>query len=151
VLLADEQWRKRAANPLAKTFAAMSRPANGDEVRILSSATMYGPLPVPAEYLEDTSDGAPPPLNWFINAVWTEPASRRKGIAAQVLAEAERAVSALAAAQGRDCLILVQVKRNNTGGAKALYEQRGYVFRHVRKEDEGDDNLEGSLLLKIGG
>lgn len=110
-------------NPLATTLVALRDPPpernmnhpGGEVVPILSATTVIGPL-APSEALKerlnntrmqtgttDTATGSPRLQVWAINAVWTAPEARRKGIAAHLMREAIRLVQEQERARARRC------------------------------------------------
>ncbi|KAL8370968.1 hypothetical protein RB595_001024 [Gaeumannomyces hyphopodioides] len=131
----DSQWLQRLHNPAATTFVA----AGEDGGQVLSSLTLFR-TPDPDS---DGGGGGGPhqqvAAHWAVNAVWTRPSARRRGVAAAVLAEAVR--WARDAAGCRRCVLSVEVYETN-GVALALYNAAG--FRVVGRQEAEVEVEEGA-------
>ncbi|KAG8427497.1 hypothetical protein J3459_006674 [Metarhizium acridum] len=136
--MADDFWRGRVLNPNAKTFVAMQKQV-GD---ILSSVTIVrhvsAPSKVQAQFGPEAEYTASEQvLHWEVNAVYTAPAARRRGLGRKVIEAAVKETRGAADSEGKPCLITVLVKKNNTA-ARILYERAG--FQALGGVD-GDDAL----------
>jgi ribosomal protein S18 acetylase RimI-like enzyme len=69
----------------------------------------------------------PPARAWYVDALAVAPASRRRGVARQLLAEADRR----AGAAGLECVALDTGVEN--APARALYEAAGFTLAEVRE------------------
>ena len=93
--------------------------------------TIRDNLPVPAK-LAARYPG--PLVRWHVTGVFTLPEARRQGIANAVMTAGTQFAVHAAAAQGKDCLLTVDVYTDNAS-AKLHYEKAGFaVF------SEGQDN-----------
>ncbi|KAM7192006.1 hypothetical protein V8F33_008584 [Rhypophila sp. PSN 637] len=146
---------------------------------MLSATTVVGPIPSPLELVKYINDNKKvtdhprgierdhetssvpeiDPLGWEINAVWTVPEARRRGIArhflhevirlvqsrGQAAASSQRASSEYPGEEGPQAaagrrgsrFLVVGVEKNNTT-ALALYTKSGYVPFSEVKEGERD-------------
>jgi ribosomal protein S18 acetylase RimI-like enzyme len=105
----------------------------GDElarrfVRLTVSQSPPWRLPALFRHLRATASVAPhpPPGVLYVDALATDPAHRRRGVARVLLAEADR----LAAAAGLDGVALDTGIENRA--ARALYERSGFTQRGLR-------------------
>jgi ribosomal protein S18 acetylase RimI-like enzyme len=92
---------------------------DGPVRRVLSSLTLFAS--------EDNPSG---PMSWHVNAVFTLPEARRKGIASAVMAAAKRFAKEQAQAGNRDFFLVVTVLPANPS-AQLLYEKLGFKVRSV--------------------
>lgn len=142
----DERWEERLYNPDARTFVAV----DAEHRRVLSSVTLIGPRPVPEDIqcasLSTTS--GEPPLHWQINAVYTAPEARRRGIGMAVITAAVRLAIEQAAGQGRGCLLTILTDEVNTM-AMGLYQKAGFAVSNLTTD--GDLQLVRFLPLERSG
>lgn len=75
-----------------------------------------------------------PLVRWHVTGVFTLPDARRQGIANDVMKNGTQYAVRSAAAQGRNCLLTVDVYTDNAS-AKLHYEKAGFVVF-----SEGQDN-----------
>lgn len=129
VALDDNVWYKRLSNPIANSFLAVQ-----DSGKILSMSTMNGPLPYGTLVLpplgnqltgQDGWEGNEP-LHFRINAIFTLPEARQKGISKALLESSIKHSMDNACARGKDIVFSVIVNTDNLK-AKALYESVGFV------------------------
>lgn len=142
----EDFWRDRVTNISAKIYVAVH--PESDEV--LSSATLIRIIPVPPNLkarlgIEIGQAENEPLLHWAVNAVYTTPASRRKGIGREVMAFALKDAVNIAISEGKSCLFTVLVKRDNIG-ARSMYEKAGFTV--IGDAPEGD-TLELSLWTPL--
>lgn len=99
----------------------------GDDRKVLSSATLLGPLSIPddPELARKISDLPPGMLYWQMVAVYTRLEARRKGLAREVLDRVWEWAAQKAATLGSSCVVTMEVMRENHG-AKRLYEEMGF-------------------------
>ncbi|KAL8360381.1 hypothetical protein RB601_007271 [Gaeumannomyces tritici] len=138
----DSQWLQRLHNPAATTFVASSEEDDDDDGKqVLSSLTLF-------RMLDPDPDPDPDPhrqvaeAHWAVNAVWTRPGARRRGLAAAVLADAVRWARDAAGPSSRCCCVLTAHVYETNGAALALYEAAG--FRRVaagRQEEEEEEGV----------
>lgn len=96
---------------------------DGPVRRVLSSLTLFAS----EDNAQPASSG---PMSWHVNAVFTLPEARRKGIASAVMAAAKRFAKEQAQAGNRDFFLVVTVLPANPS-AKLLYENLGFKVRSV--------------------
>jgi len=144
----DQHWYDRLANPKAATFVAVQLD------RIVSNIVVLGPLLFgpegfpPADNPWLALEGEAPKeeqAEWHyrINAIFTLPEARGKGIAQALLAAGLKYGADEAAAVGKSFVGSIVVGSNNIP-ARKLYEKCGFVFIREDKEPTG----EGVILLK---
>ncbi|KFG85859.1 putative GNAT family acetyltransferase [Metarhizium anisopliae] len=138
VSMADDFWRGRLLNPNAKTFVAIQK-HDGD---ILSSVTIVRNVSVPQGVksqlrIKADHEATQQVSHWEVNAVYTAPGARRRGLGRRVVEAAAKEAREVADSEGKPCLITVLVKKNNAA-ARILYERAGF---QVLGEDDGDDAL----------
>lgn len=100
--------------------------------RILSSVTLVGPRPVPDDIqtVDLSMASGEPPLHWQVNAVYTAPEARRRGIGIALMKAATRSAVEQAAGQGKDCLLTVLTDEVNAR-AMGLYQKAGFAVSNV--------------------
>lgn len=116
----DAEWLARLHNPAATTFIARHHnidPGEAAQSKVLSSLTLVRVVQGEDE-VDDTA-------LWKVNAVFTLPNARRRGIAATLLKEAMCWARKSAKAEGRLCAVAVGVYQTNTAAA-ALYRTVGF-------------------------
>ncbi|SPO07386.1 related to transporter (major facilitator superfamily) [Cephalotrichum gorgonifer] len=133
VAFSDNEWIMRVSNPSETTFVAVNR---DDDGKILSSATLIGPLPIPkdaaiVERIRRLPSGI---LHWQFAAVYTRPEARRTGLAREVLRRAWEWATQKSGSQGSSCIVTADLVKGNHG-AKALYERSGFS---VAGESDGN-------------
>lgn len=121
---------QRVTNPIATTFVAVDK----DDGKVLSSATLVGPLPVPEDpvFAEKTGGLPPGSLHWQLAAVYTRPEVRRCGLSREILRAVWEWASKKSVCQGSSCIVTGDVVPGNHG-ARALYE--GFGFSEVGESD----------------
>lgn len=159
VAFADEDWLKRARNPLAQTFVVV----RSRDRAILAATTLMGPLPLhrtkPASLLisendsnnnnnhsathdgklnndttSTTTDGADAPLSYEVSGVYTRREARGRGFGTALMhaAAVERA-AAEARLRGRRRFEIKTIVYATNAGAVAFYEKRGFVTARARQ------------------
>ncbi|KAH0599395.1 hypothetical protein MHUMG1_02182 [Metarhizium humberi] len=109
---------------------------------ILSSVTIVRNVSVPQGVktqlgLEADHEATQQVSHWEVNAVYTAPGARRRGLGRRVMEAAAKEAQEVADSEGKPCLITVLVKRKNAA-ARILYERAGF---QVLGDDDGDDAL----------
>ncbi|OIW34512.1 acyl-CoA N-acyltransferase [Coniochaeta ligniaria NRRL 30616] len=123
--LGDDAWISRLTNPRAKTFVATRQ--YGPVKRVLSSLTLFA-----SDSNEQAASSGP--MAWHVNAVFTLPEARRKGVASSVMAAAKHFAREQAEAQKRDFFLVTTVLAANPG-AKLLYEKLGFRIASVTEAE----------------
>ncbi|KAK1750181.1 hypothetical protein QBC47DRAFT_394757 [Echria macrotheca] len=125
----DAAWLRRASKPNAWTFAAIQNVANGNRM-VISSLILIGPSDKGSEFRDSSiAEKQRRLLMWEVNAVFTEPAFRRRGIGTAVLDAAARYALEEATALDADCVLMLGVMGGNAEtGARAMYEKAGFVL-----------------------
>ncbi|KAJ9164570.1 Acyl-CoA N-acyltransferase [Coniochaeta hoffmannii] len=119
----DDGWISRVTNPRATTFVATQHHGQGE--RVISSLTLVA--------LDDNDQPAPSgTMSWHVNAVFTLPEARRKGVASAVMAAAKRFAQEHAESRNRRFRLLVTVLTANLD-AKLLYENLGFKVHSVNE------------------
>jgi GNAT superfamily N-acetyltransferase len=129
----DDTWYGRLANPLANTFIAIT-----DTGKIVSAVTMVGPLPLGPELLPPTGNpwiaikeasgqGEKHSSHFRLNAVFTLPKARRRGISKTLTKQSMEYAEREARAQGESDIVLSTVVEATNQSAKALYEAVGFI------------------------
>jgi GNAT superfamily N-acetyltransferase len=125
----DNVWYERLANPIANSFLAI-----GQDDKILSMSTMVGPLSYGTLDLpplgnpwtgQDGWEGSQP-LHFRLNAIFTLPEARRKGISKALIDLSIKHTLGEARARNKAIIFSVIVDTDNLK-AKALYESVGFV------------------------
>lgn len=126
----DNEWIQRVTNPIATTFVAVDE----KDGKVLSSATLVGPLPLPDDPAVAEKAGGLPPgsLHWQLAAVYTRREARRSGLARDVLRAVWEWASEKSVYQGSSCIVTADVMPGNCG-ARSLYE--GFGFSEAGKSD----------------
>jgi ribosomal protein S18 acetylase RimI-like enzyme len=110
----DDAWISRIVKPTVTTFVAVSE-KDGGRRQIVSSLTL----------VVSESNNLRGVMRWDVNAVYTLPEARGRGIASAVMAAAKEFASAEAAARGRDWALMAVVLSTNAE-AQSLYEKLGF-------------------------
>ncbi|RKU45237.1 hypothetical protein DL546_002704 [Coniochaeta pulveracea] len=119
--LDDDAWTSRILKPTVTTFVALSE-SDKSQRRIVSSLTLVASENNDLQGL----------MRWDINAVYTLPEARRRGIASALIAAAQRYVTAEANARGRH-RVLTAVVLSTNAEAQSLYEKLGFVEQSFTK------------------
>ncbi|KAI6372672.1 hypothetical protein MCOR25_003638 [Pyricularia grisea] len=117
----DSEWLARLHNPAVTAFIARrddTDAAESAQLKVLSSLILL-------RVVQGEGDVDNIAL-WEVNAVFTLPDARRKGIATELLKEAMCWARKSAEAEGRLCVLAVRVYMANTTAA-ALYRAVGFV------------------------
>lgn len=91
---------------------------DGPVRRVLSSLTLFA-------FESNEQAASPEPMAWYVNAVFTLPEARRKGVASAVMAAAKQFAHKRAEAQKRNFFLVATVLSTNPS-AKILYENLGF-------------------------
>lgn len=125
----DNVWYERLRNPISNTFMAIWGAG-----QIVSISTVNGPLAIgtrdmPPLGIPQTAygdwDGASP-LHFRLNAIFTMPEARRKGISKALIETSIKYITDEAQAKDKDTVFSIIVDTNNLP-ARALYESAGFV------------------------
>jgi ribosomal protein S18 acetylase RimI-like enzyme len=125
----DNVWYGRLSNPIANTFMAI-----GEAGQLISMSTINGPLSIgtcdmPPLGIPQTVHGAwdgTDPLHFRVNAVFTMPEARRKGLSKAVIERSIKYIMDEAQTRNRETIFSVIVDTDNLP-ARALYESVGFV------------------------
>jgi GNAT superfamily N-acetyltransferase len=152
VAFTDEFWHGRLANPGANTFIAVKESGEIDSMTTLLGPLPYGPEELPAlgnpwnhltgqSVLDERN-----PLHFRLNAVFTAPEARRKGVAQGVIKTAiDWAMSHVPSVRKSDLVISVVVELEVLA-AKALYEKCGFVETLRIQKQEKDYAVNVAML-----
>lgn len=119
----DDAWISRITNPRATTFVATQQ-----DGRVISSLTLV------ASEDNDKPASAAEPMSWHVNAVFTLPEARRKGVASAVMAHAKRFARVEAEARKRAFIFVITVFPSNAV-AKMAYEKQGFKVKSVTEHE----------------
>jgi GNAT superfamily N-acetyltransferase len=125
----DNVWHERLRNPISNTFMAI-----GEAGQIISMSTVVGPLAIgtrdmPPLGIPQTAHGGwdgSSPLHFRLNAIFTIPEARRKGISKALIETSVRYITDEARAKNKDTVFSIIVDTDNLP-ARALYESAGFV------------------------
>lgn len=144
----DNVWYERLSNPMVNTFLA-----TGEGGNLISMSTIVGPLAIgtldmPPLGIPQTAHGgwdAASPLHFRLNAIFTMPEARRKGISRVLIETSIKYVVDEARARNKDTVFSIIVDTDNLP-AKRLYESAGFVeaVRH-----EPSDNIYGLPVMVL--
>jgi ribosomal protein S18 acetylase RimI-like enzyme len=143
----DSVWYERLSNPIANSFLAI-----GETGKILSMSTMIGPLsygtleipPLGNPWTGQDGWEAMAPLHFRLNAIFTLPEARRRGISKALIKRSIKHTTDEARAKNKDIIFSVIVDTDNLK-AKALYESVGFG-EAARLEPENIFGLPVSIL-----
>jgi GNAT superfamily N-acetyltransferase len=142
----DSVWYQRLSNPIANTFLAIAEDGN-----LISMLTIVGPLAIGT--LEMPPLGTPQiahggwegtsPLHFRLNAIFTLPDARRKGVSRALIKPSIQYVMEKARARNKKTIFSIIVDTDNRP-ARLLYESAGFVeaARH-----EPSDNPSGHPVI----
>jgi GNAT superfamily N-acetyltransferase len=129
VAFEDDVWYQRLSNPIANTFLAVGEAGNLIGVSTINGPLAIGTLDMPPLGIPQTAhggwDGASP-LHFRLNAIFTMPDARRKGISKTLIETSIEYVMDEAQARNKDTIFSIIVDIHNLP-ARALYKSAGFV------------------------
>lgn len=128
--MTDGDWARRVASHLATTFVVV----DDRDRTVLSAATLQGPLPAPNGLVTNKATDSGGTLFWSINAVYTLPEVRKKGLARRVLNRVLQVAKERGDVQGANTVITLAVHKGGVG-ARALYESCGFSMYNENEEE----------------
>lgn len=121
--LDGDAWTSRILKPTVTTFVAVSAGGDKDHRRIVSSLTLVA----------SESNDLRGLMRWDINAVYTLPEARRRGVASALIAAAKQYASAEAEVRGRNWVLTAVVLSTNAE-AQGLYEKLGFMEQSFTRD-----------------
>lgn len=152
---ADDVWHKRLANPFASTFVAINKSGKMVCMTTLTGPLDYGPHELPVlgvpmsclteeEILEEGRS-----LHYRLNAVFTHPEARRKGVAKSVIETAISYITEHIPLSKKEELLFSVIVELGVPEAKSLYEKCGFVeTKRIHKHEKA--YLTNIAILECG-
>jgi len=133
VAFTDDVWYSRLTKPEATTFLVL------ESGTIISTLTILGPLSFSPEELSSSVNPwelkggvDQPQAHYRINAMFTLPEARGKGLAKALIQKSLEFGSCQARQSGKDFVATIVVEKDNIA-AKSLYDKCG--FRFIKEEN----------------
>jgi GNAT superfamily N-acetyltransferase len=129
VAFEDDVWYQRLSNLIANTFLAIGEAGHLIGVSTINGPLAIGTLDMPPLGIPQTAHGGwdeASPLHFRLNAVFTMPEARRKGISKTLIETSIKYVMDEAQARNKDTIFSIIVDIRNLP-ARALYKSAGFV------------------------